>query len=58
MAQMLDTIESAFFSINSSKKYPFSVPLVRAQNMFFRNSSIKQVDLASTMKDAAPSGLV
>ena len=58
MTEMLDTIELAFFSINSSKKYPFLVPLVRAWNVVFRNSSIKQVDLASTMKDAAPSGSV
>ena len=56
MTQMLDTTESAFVSINSSKKYPFSVPLVRAQNVFFRNSSIIQVDLASMTKDVAPSG--
>ncbi len=51
MTQMLETVQSAFFSINSSKKYPFSVPLVGDRNVLLRNSSIKQVELASTMKD-------
>ncbi len=50
MKQMLETVKSAFFSINSSKKYPFSVPLVRVQKVLLRNSSIKQVELASTVK--------
>jgi hypothetical protein len=56
MTQMLETVKSAFCSMNSSKKYPLSVSLVSDQNVLLRNSSIKQVELASTMKDAAPSG--
>ncbi len=55
LAQMLVTIKSAFFSINSSKKYPLLVPLVRARNVFSRNSSIKQVELASRMRGRAMS---
>ncbi len=58
MTQMPETVKSAFFSMNASKKYPFSVPLVSDQNILLRNSSIKQVELASAMKDAVPSGSV
>ncbi len=58
MTQMLETVKSEFCSMNASKKYPFSVPLVSDQNILLTNSSIKQVELASTMKDAATSGSV
>jgi hypothetical protein len=56
MTQMLETVKSEFCSMKASKKYPFSVPLVSDRNILLTNSSIKQVELASTMKDAAPSG--
>ncbi len=58
MTQMLETVKSGFCSIKASKKYPFSVPLVSDQIILLTNSSIKQVELASTMKEAALSGSV
>ncbi len=38
MTQMLKTVKSAFCSLNSSKKYPFSVPLVSNQNVLLRQA--------------------
>ena len=58
MTQMLETVKSEFCSMNASKKYPFSDPLVSDQKNFMTNSSIKRVELASTMKEAALSGSV
>ncbi len=58
MTQMLETVKSEFCSMNTSKKYPFSVPLVSDQKILLTNSSIKQVELATTMKETALSGSV
>ncbi len=57
MTQMLETVKSEFCSMNASKKYPFSVPLVSNRNILLTNSSIKQVELALTMKEAALSAI-